>query len=148
MAPSIPGSNVSLRLTRTIRQPREKVFQAWTDPKTLTRWFGPSDEYTVVVKALDLRVGGTYTIEMRHSGGNVHRVTGKYIEVERPSKLAFTWAWETNPAAGETLVTLELLSRGKETEMVLTHERFADEATREQHQQGWTGCLGRLEEIL
>ena len=41
-------------------------------------------------------------------------------------------------------MTLEFLSRGTGTELVLTHEGFADEDSRAHHEQGWTAILGRL----
>jgi uncharacterized protein YndB with AHSA1/START domain len=105
----------------------------------------PSDEYVTIVHALDLRPGGAYRLTMRHRDGNESILFGRYLEVVRPSKLVFTWAWEGMPERGEeTLVTVELRERGRETELTLSHERFTSEEMREKHQQGWEGCLGRL----
>ena len=56
--------------------------------------------------------------------GAVHKVNGIYRVVDPPNKLVYTWQWEGDPA--ETQVTLEFLSRGTGTELVLTHEGFAD----------------------
>ena len=42
-------------------------------------------------------------------------------------------------------MTLEFLSRGTGTELVLTHEGFADEDARTHHEQGWTAILERLD---
>ena len=49
---------------------------------------------------------------------------------------------------GETLVTVEFLDRGEETEVVLTHELFPNAEICEQHNQGWNGCLDRLTQFL
>lgn len=148
MAAPQSGSSIALRVTRSLTHPREEVFAAWTDPVRVSRWFAPSDDFTVVVDRLEPRVDGTFRIEMRHAGGEVHVAQGRYLEVTPPARLKFTWQWENQPAGGETLVTIELSSKGQETELVLTHERFPDERTREKHQQGWIGCLDRLEAAL
>jgi uncharacterized protein YndB with AHSA1/START domain len=148
MAPLSTTSPITLQIQRRFPAPREKVFRAWTDPKEISRWFAPSADYTVVVPVLDLRVGGIYCLEMHHKGGDVLRLTGSYREIEPPKKVVFTWRWETNPDAGETLVTIELRDMGPSTDIVLTHEQFPNEAQREQHNQGWEGCLNQLVTIL
>jgi len=43
---------------------------------------------------------------------------------------------------------VEFLPKGKGTEVVLTHEQFSDTEIRNKHQQGWTGCLERLQRFL
>jgi uncharacterized protein YndB with AHSA1/START domain len=59
--------------------------------------------------------------------------------------LSFTWSW-ISPRADthETQVTLDFHPEGEATDLVLTHERFRDESLRNQHAQGWQGCLDRL----
>ncbi len=67
--------------------------------------------------------------------------------MHRPVRLAFTWDWEepTN-RVGDTLVTVEFKDAGgNRTEVVLTHERFADAARMGRHEQGWTELLRLLE---
>jgi uncharacterized protein YndB with AHSA1/START domain len=142
------GAGLSIEIRRTLPHPRENVFEAWTDPRALTRWFAPADDYRVVVPVLELRVGGRYSIEMHHPGGNVHRAAGNYRVVERPARLEFTWRWDGESAESETLVTVEFLDRGAKTELVLRHERFTSEEARDAHEKGWTGCLGRIEKAF
>ncbi len=133
-----------LRVTRTFPASRERVFRAWTEPQALTRWLAPSDDFQTTVLELDLRPGGRYRVEMLQ-GDRPHRVAGTYVEIRPPEKLVFTWTWDNDPAhVGETLVTLEFIERGDSTELVLTHDRFADAASRDEHGKGWTGCLDRL----
>jgi len=138
----------TLRLERTFAAPREKVYAAWTTPEALTRWFGPSDDYTIVVDPFEPRPGGRYRIEMRHKGGAVHPITGVYQQLTPPSKLVFTWKWEDAPERGDTLVTVELFEDGTGTRLVLTHERFPDVPVREAHDKGWTASLDRLIRVL
>jgi uncharacterized protein YndB with AHSA1/START domain len=45
-------------------------------------------------------------------------------------------------------VTVAFEAKGNETELTLTHERFASAEQRDRHSEGWTGCLARLEEAL
>ena len=143
-SPASPAAPAPLRITRTYPAPREKVFKAWTDPRALSRWFAPADDFRTEVLELDVRPGGRYRVDMIQ-GERRHRLAGRYVEVRPPERLVFTWEWENEPAHGlETLVTIELFDRGGSTELVLTHERFIDSASRDEHGKGWNGCLARL----
>lgn len=148
MVPTEHISPTSLRIERTFDAPPERVFDAWTRPEIVARWFAPTEEHQVVVTSLDAVVGGRYRIEMRHSGGNVHTATGVYREVTRPTRLVMTWMWEGKEADGETLLSIALHPDGPGTRMTLTHERFPGSAERDAHDQGWAGCLSRLESLM
>lgn len=103
---------------------------------------------TPALAEVDLRVGGRYRLGMRApDGAAVYVCTGVYREVTPPSRLVYTWAWEGQDGP-ETLVTVEFLDRGGATEVVLTHEGFADAGSRDQHATGWNGCLGSLARTL
>lgn len=138
---------ISLSLVRIIKAPPEKVFAAWTEPQTLKLWMAPTVEMEVTVAETDLRVGGRYRIVMREPSGKEHRVGGVYRVIEKFKKIAFTWGWEDSSDA-ETLVTVELRRNGAGTELTLTHSEFADDGTRDMHNQGWMGCIGRLETLF
>jgi uncharacterized protein YndB with AHSA1/START domain len=101
----------------------------------------------VAVAETDLRVGGRYLIVMREPDGKEHKVAGVYKEIENPRKIVFTWIWEGDPGV-ETLVTIDLRKKGTGTELTLTHTKFSDEKTRDMHNQGWVGCVGRLENLF
>jgi uncharacterized protein YndB with AHSA1/START domain len=148
MASAGPEPTLSLQVRRTFRQPPEKVYAAWTQAEALKRWFGPSDEYEVVITTFDPRPGGSYRLELRHIRGNVHALGGRYVTLEPPNKLVLTFRWESQMDVGETLVTLELTPSGGGTEMLLTHERFPNVEAREGHMKGWSGSLARLETML
>ena len=145
MAIAQPTTETALRITRTFRASREKVFRAWTEPEALKRWFAPDDAFDTRVLLFDSRPGGRYRIDMRKDDAS-HIVAGEYREVRPPERLVFTWKWENHPERGteDTIVTLEFLDHGGSTELVLTHERFPDAAIRDDHNKGWTGCLDRL----
>lgn len=133
----------NLELRRLIPAPAERIFEAWTRPEALTLWFAPTADHRVIVHDADVRVGGRFRIEMRHKGGASHIAAGEYRQVEPPRLLSFTWKWE-GTAMDDTLVSVELLPQGSDTELILRHCRFATEAERDRHSEGWTGCLARL----
>lgn len=125
----------SLQISRTFAAPPDRVWQAFTDPKALAAWFWPKRLNTSA--EIDLRPGGRYRIM-----GSGMAVSGEYVSVEVPTRLVFTWRWDGEDA--ETLVTLELSAAGDGTDVVLIHDQFVDEPTRDEHAQGWSDCLDRL----
>lgn len=147
MATTGTSADTSLRISRTYKAPREKVFAAWTEPQHLNRWFAPSDEFEVSAD-VDLRTGGKYRIAMKHSSGRVHTAIGEYREITPPEKLVYTWGWLEDEDLRDTLVTIEFRDLGASTEVVLTHELFPNADWRDKHNQGWSGCLGRLDKVL
>lgn len=137
----------SLRIRRFYKASVAAVYAAWTDPEKVKHWMGPSDAFGEAEVTMDLRVGGRYRIVMHAPDGDVHRVGGVYREVVPHRKLVYSWAWESTPER-ESLVTLEFIASGEGTELLLTHERFADSQAREKHHEGWNGCLARLDQFL
>jgi uncharacterized protein YndB with AHSA1/START domain len=134
----------SLQIRRVYKAPVAAVYAAWTQPEEMKHWMGPSDAFGEAEVTMDVRVGGRYRIVMHSPDGETHRVGGVYREVVPNSKLVYTWAWESTPER-ESLVTLEFVPSSAGTELVLTHQRFADLQARDKHNEGWIGCLNRLE---
>ena len=113
--------------------PREVVYEAWIDPEGLRDWMCPGT-VTSVEATLDVRVGGSYRIVMKAPDRD-HVHTGVYRVVDPPSKLVFTWAEEGRE--GSTLVTVEFLARGDESELVLVHERWPQADAMLRYERGW-----------
>jgi uncharacterized protein YndB with AHSA1/START domain len=139
-----------LTVTRTFKASRQRVFRAWTQPELMMRWFVEGD-MNMTVCEIDLREGGTYRLEGRE-GGKKWSIRGSYIEVRPPERLVYTWTWSHDPGLGEekgdTTVTVEFRERGDQTELVLTHERFASVKARDDHAKGWKTCLDRLARVV
>jgi len=135
-----------LVVKRLLRAPRRLVFEAWTRPELMTRWFFPDAAWTANVTS-DLRVGGRYELAMRDADGGDHLQFGEYREIVPVSRLVFTWNCP-ELAVVESVVTVELVERGEQTEIVLAHELPPDPNIRQGHEQGWVGCLGNLEKML
>ena len=127
----------SLVLHRSLPVPAERVWRAFTEPARLAAWFWPQRAGAVV--AVDLRVGGRYSIEATTGG---YAVTGEYVVVDPPRLLVFTWQWAGDPDT--TLVTLEFTAVAAGTELTVRHERFRTTEERDSHDQGWRDCLDRL----
>jgi uncharacterized protein YndB with AHSA1/START domain len=138
-----------LRLSRRFEAPPARVFEAWTDPRVLERWWTAADTWTDPAAEVDLRPGGSYRLSMRDAeSGAVETVGGEYTEVRAPERLAYTWTWEGDPelmrGSERTLVVVDFLAVGDGTEVVLTHRGFADERIRDLHTGGWGACLDSL----
>ncbi len=123
------------------------VFGAFT-PDELAKWWGP-EGFTVPSLEFHPRVGDRYRIEMRPLKGDAFSLVGEFREVDSPSRLAFTFAWEPpDPDDVETLVELSFRDLGESTEIVLTQGAFKTEARRELHRAGWTDSFDKLVRLL
>jgi len=140
----MPVDGVSVR--RFLQARRERVFEAWTRPDLMARWFFPGENWTAAISS-ELRVGGRYEISMRDAEGGKHTQFGQYREIVPVSRLVFTWSCP-ELAVVDSVVTVELIDHGQRTELVLTHELPPDPKIRSGHEQGWQGCLGNLEKML
>ena len=136
----------SPRLARHFPVSPKKVWQAWTEPQALKRWFGP-DEGEVSFAKTDVRVGGGFHIVFSTLDGEEHDVSGVYREVQPHRRLVFTWAWKSTPER-ESLVTLSFRAAGRGTDFEMLHEQLFDIAARDRHAYGWTGSLAKLARLL
>ncbi len=134
---------VALVVRRTIRASAERLFEAWTRPEHLRAWWGPRP-VTCSGAEVDLRVGGRYRIDNALPGGGTLVIHGEFREIERPSKLVYTWRMGQGATAEASLVTVRFEARGDATEVVIVHENVLDEAERDSHEKGWDGCLDAL----
>lgn len=134
----------TVRISKIMPAPREDVFNAWLDADGMRHWMCPGDIKETEVE-IDARVGGKFRLVM-HGGEKDHEMTGEYVEIDPPSRIAFTWVSHT--AVAGSLVTLEFHDRGEETELVLTHERLPSTDIAGQHEAGWTSILDKLSRRL
>lgn len=133
-----------IQITRIVDAPRDEVFRAWTEPERIKQWWGPIGSATSSAD-VDLRAGGAYRVVMEPLEGPVLVVAGTYREVTPPSRLVYTWRWETGiPDTLETLVTVEFGERGKQTEIRITHGGFPAAEERPEYEAGWLEALARL----
>ncbi|QDU51701.1 SRPBCC family protein [Gimesia panareensis] len=140
------SSEDKLVLRRIYTATPEALFQIWTTPEYMRRWFRPNQEFTHQFIEVDLRVGGQYRVAFESPEGVVDVLSGEFLEVTPPSKLVYSWTWEEpNEHAGiETQVTVEFQEQAGGTELTLTHERFTKPDMKERHLGGWSGALDLL----
>jgi uncharacterized protein YndB with AHSA1/START domain len=136
----------SLVLKRRLKAAPEKVYEAWTKPEQMTRWWGVTDNPKPPIAEADLRVGGRFRVQFWDPRNEHHSVSGTYREVVPHRKLAFSWAWQSTPER-ESMVTIELNPVNDGTMLTLTHEQFFSEKARDDHGVGWGMALDRLEAL-
>lgn len=149
------STGLKLQVRRVIKAKREQVFNAWTRPEMMQQWFAPGNMVVPSAKN-DLRIGGAYRIEMLGSsacdaaekdadGYKTAIATGTYKAIIPNELICFTWQGDCDSMNEQTLVTVQLKDVEGGTELILTHEGFAAVDSRDRHQQGWQGCLAKLE---
>ena len=150
-------------ISRVFEAPREQLWQAWTDPRHMARWWGPR-AFTNPVCEMDVRPGGAYRIVMRSPDGVDYPLTGVFQEISKPERLVLTmdpsghpdaWHDAINPhrrkgenAAGELLQTVTFADVGGQTRLTV-RTRFASAAIRDAMvkmgmNEGWSQSLDRL----
>jgi uncharacterized protein YndB with AHSA1/START domain len=139
-------SGHELRLERTIDAPREAVFEAWTSPEVMRRWWAAGPDWDTPLAEVDLRPGGRIRVSMSQPGGRTYTFSGEFVEIRRPERLVYTAAWE-GPGSGGTAstVTVEFRDEGERTTVLLTHSGLRSEESRDGHAGGWIACLDNLE---
>ena len=138
--------NDGITVRRVLNARCKQVFDAWTRPELMARWFFAGVDWTTKVTA-DLKVGGRYDLTMRDTSGDTHEQFGQYLEIVPVTKLVFTWSCPAL-AVVDSVVTVNLVDLGARTELELTHVLPPDPKIRRGHEEGWKGCLSNLETLL
>ena len=113
-----------LIVTRTFNAPARIVFDAWTKPELLKRWWAPKSLGVALFECdSDLRVGGTYRYAFGRDPKHPEVFSGRYIEVKAPERLVFTQRYERMSEAGEAVITATFEESEAGTRLTL-HELF------------------------
>ena len=141
-------SERALVVTRTINGPARIVFEAWTQPELLKRWWVPkSIGLTLLSCEMDVRVGGGYRLVF---AGNPEPIAffGKYLEVTPHSRLS--WSNDESPDGAITTVTFG--ERGGKTRVVVRDlypsKEALDAAIASESTGGFTEQFEQLDELL
>lgn len=145
-SPDSIAATVTLVVRKTIRATPERLFDAWTQPEQLKKWWGPQSVACIDAE-VDLQVGGRYRIANQFPDGKVLWISGEFAAIERPRRLVYTWRLDSEAGPSER-VTVAFEVRGQSTEVIVTHERIPNTAMRDMHEQGWLGCLDGLAEYM
>lgn len=138
-------TELTCKVSRTIAAPPEAVFNAWLDPTMLAKFMIPGEGMTVPKAEVDAREGGRFDIVMAGDEKEIPH-GGEYKVIRPHSQIVFTW--ESPFSTDGSTVTLDFLPAGDGTEVTLTHVKFPDEQSRDNHEAGWTRILGELDTAL
>ncbi len=140
-----------LQLERVIDAPRARVFEAWSKPERIAKWFAPKP-LALEVSRLDFRPGGTFRMAMVWPDGKRrHDFGGTYVEVKAPEKIVWTGEFPGDPKDNiRTEVVFEDL--GGKTRLKV-RQTFAvvtgiSKAPTQGAEQGWNMTLDQLTEFV
>ena len=113
----------------------ETVFPYFVDPGRYTQWMGNAAE-------LEPMPGGRYRVSMRDG----MEASGRFVEIEPPRRVVFTWGWlhDHAVAPGSTRVEVTLAAEEGGTRVVLRHHGLPDDEQGALHRKGWELYLDRL----
>jgi uncharacterized protein YndB with AHSA1/START domain len=96
-----------ITISRIIDAPRERVFDAWTNPATLDQWWGPQG-FTTTTERIDMRPGGAWQFVMRGPDGTEYPNYIIFDEIVRPERITYSHGeTEGRPDDFHTTVTFE-----------------------------------------
>jgi len=150
-----------LFITHLFDAPVEMVFQAWTDPEQLTKWYAP-DGCSISYKHLELKEKGSFHSCIHDPAHGDCWVKGKYLEINAPEKLVFSMTLSNE--AGDTLAAndagkpgdwpMEILTTvyfspvGRQTKLSL-HQSVPEASAKENGAfQSWIKMLNKLSALL
>jgi uncharacterized protein YndB with AHSA1/START domain len=145
-------SDREIMMTRDFDAPRELVFEAYTRPELLKRWFiGPPD-WELAVCEIDLRVGGDYRYLWRAPDGMEMGMRGTFREVVVPERLVSTEQFDQAWYPGEAVGTVTFADRDGRTTVTITvlyaSREARDIALQSGMEQGVGMNFDRLEGLL
>jgi uncharacterized protein YndB with AHSA1/START domain len=111
-------TEIAVKVTHIFNAPREAVFDAWIASERIRQWFAPGLGEMVRV-ALDARVGGSFSFVQRRGMADVDHI-GKYLELDRPQRLAFTW--QVRGTSDTSRVFIDIVPKNEGCELTLVHE--------------------------
>ena len=150
MTDSIP---YDIELTRVFDAPRERVYEAFTDPEQFARWYGPVG-FPVPRDTIDLdaRVGGQQRFTMVGEADPSMRTTfdGNFTEVMANQVLASTGTWQGIPgqeSGWESNLRIEFEDRADKTRVVV-REGPHPEGTADMGRQAWEMMFDKIENLF
>lgn len=141
-----PGAAVAI-VRKRLPAPPGVVYDEWTDPGKLAEWMCPRPARCLNVEA-DPRIGGTLAFDIEDAG-QVFRVSGNYLTLDRPHRLAFTWSCSTWPdPTVQTIVAVTIDPDGAEASIMTIEHTLLPPTLIQHHAHGWGTIALQLEAAL
>jgi uncharacterized protein YndB with AHSA1/START domain len=140
-------------MVREFSAPRQLIFDCWSKPELLKRWFGGPREWSLIVCEVDFRVGGKYRFVTKNANnGEEMGWGGEYTEIDPPERFVATELFDEAWYEGESLNTTILEEHGGRTVMTMVGQYASrsvrDEVMKSGMESGLSVTFDRLEELL
>jgi uncharacterized protein YndB with AHSA1/START domain len=106
--------------SRTFDAPRERVFEAWSTPEAIAKWWGPRG-FTTTTQAFEFEPGGTWRYVMHGPDGKDYANRVVYDEIVRPERIVFSHFGGVDGAHAQFQMTVTFTARGEKTDLVMRH---------------------------
>jgi uncharacterized protein YndB with AHSA1/START domain len=130
---------------RRFEAPCDKLFDAWVNPLTLTKWFFKTATSELHRAEFEPWKGGNWTVVDRREG-EYFAATGQYLQIDRPHRLIFTFGM-LQLSAEFIHVVVDFAWAGAGSELTLTHEYLPWMGTRGL-EKGWHAMFDMLARAL
>jgi uncharacterized protein YndB with AHSA1/START domain len=140
-------------ISRTFNGPARIVFDAWTKPELVRRWWAPKSlGVTLASCDADVRPGGKYRYVLIGRKGEEIAFSGRYVEIVPPSRLVYTQVFEPMADAGEMTISMTFEERDGKTHVV-SHEVYPsaearDAAISSGMEHGMREAMDQLDELV
>ncbi len=129
----------SVVVRRVLPAPPEVVYAEWLDAEAMVEWMCPRPARPVKIE-LQPWVGGRLLIDIEDEGFALS-ITGRYLELDEPRRLRFTWSCTTWDSPADSMVTVTLEPHGAEDTLMTIHHARLPPALVDDHDNGW-GLIG------
>lgn len=129
------------------------VFQAWTDPEIVMKWFGPRPHSLLSAK-IDLRVGGIWRFVMRDDEKETMGFEGEYLVINPSRRLVMNWSKFIKTPSGPhdapsvSQVDITLTAKGAGTDIRIVHSTISDREIRIGFTDGWEHGMRNLRDAV
>ena len=143
-------SERELVVIRTIDGPAHIVYEAWTNPELVKRWWVPKSVPVALLSVeMDVRVGGTYRFTFQVDPSTTMAFFGRYLEVDPPSRLV----WTNEEGDGDAVVSTLTIDEDQGRSRLVVHDLYPskealEEAIASGSTAGWDEMLDQLDELL
>ena len=147
------NSKIEAKVSHRFKATAERVYDAWLDPKQARVWmaaalksFGLAGDIQRI--EIDAKVGGKFFFSDMRDGTEA-RHWGTYLELDRPTKIVFTWIVDESEEANPSKVTLTIQPEADGCVATIVHEmdqKWIDYVARTES--GWAGMLQQVDNML